>query len=30
MGERARENVRRYGTAEIVDRWENLFAFLER
>jgi glycosyltransferase involved in cell wall biosynthesis len=30
LGDRARENVRRYGTAEIVDRWENLFAFLER
>ncbi|MFJ7046498.1 glycosyltransferase [Streptomyces sp. NPDC101112] len=30
LGERARESVRRYGTAEIVDRWENLFAFLER
>ncbi|MDX2826857.1 glycosyltransferase [Streptomyces ipomoeae] len=30
MGERARENVRRYGAEEIMDRWERLFTFLER
>ncbi|MDX2908658.1 MULTISPECIES: glycosyltransferase [Streptomyces] len=30
MGDRARENIRRYGTQEIVDRWEALFTFLER
>lgn len=30
MGEMAREVVRRYGTTEIVDRWEALFSFLER
>lgn len=30
MGDRARQNIRRYGTAEIVDRWEALFSFLER
>ncbi|MGW0704893.1 glycosyltransferase [Streptomyces sp. NPDC002643] len=30
MGEKGRESVRRYGTAEIVDGWEALFAFLER
>ncbi|MEV6316710.1 glycosyltransferase [Streptomyces sp. NPDC051776] len=30
MGEAARVNVRRYVPAEIVRRWEELFAFLER
>ncbi|MFJ1671356.1 glycosyltransferase [Streptomyces bottropensis] len=30
MGDRARENIRRYGTEEILDRWEALFTFLER
>ncbi|MGP3634953.1 glycosyltransferase [Streptomyces sp. 24-1644] len=30
MGERARTNVRRFSEAEIVRRWEELFAFLER
>ncbi|MCM2575767.1 glycosyltransferase [Streptomyces meridianus] len=30
MGVLARQNVRRYSTAEIVRRWEDLFAFLER
>ncbi|MFD7918489.1 glycosyltransferase [Streptomyces sp. NPDC059740] len=30
MGEAARENIRRYTTDEIVRRWEELFAFLER
>ncbi|MGW4974645.1 glycosyltransferase family 4 protein [Streptomyces mirabilis] len=30
MGERARKNVQRYSPAAITDRWEELFAFLER
>ncbi|WP_307835441.1 glycosyltransferase [Streptomyces adelaidensis] len=30
MGDTARENIRRYGTEEIVGRWEELFTFLER
>ncbi|OON72137.1 glycosyl transferase [Streptomyces tsukubensis] len=30
MGEAARKNIQRYGTDEIVHRWERLFAFLER
>lgn len=30
MGDTARENIRRYGTDEIVGRWEALFDFLER
>lgn len=30
MGEAARQNVRRFRTDEIVRRWEELFAFLER
>ncbi|ULR51088.1 glycosyltransferase [Streptomyces deccanensis] len=30
MGDKARQNIRRYGTEEIVDRWEALFTFLER
>ncbi|MFE8010770.1 glycosyltransferase [Streptomyces sp. NPDC057418] len=30
MGDRARTNVQRFSEAEIVRRWEELFAFLER
>ncbi|MEU5159939.1 glycosyltransferase [Streptomyces sp. NPDC020875] len=30
MGERARRNVQRYSTERILDRWERLFALLER
>lgn len=30
MGEAARVNVQRFTTEEIVRRWEELFAFLER
>ncbi|WP_404196528.1 glycosyltransferase [Streptomyces tauricus] len=30
MGERARANIQRYTTTEIVNRWEGLFGFLER
>ncbi|MGW6016320.1 glycosyltransferase [Streptomyces sp. NPDC055210] len=30
MGDRARANIQRYTTTEIVNRWEGLFAFLER
>lgn len=30
MGERARENVRRFSPESITDRWERLFALLER
>ncbi|PSM43883.1 glycosyltransferase family 4 protein [Streptomyces dioscori] len=30
MGERARAGIQRYTTTEIVHRWEELFAFLER
>ncbi|WP_432097393.1 glycosyltransferase [Streptomyces sp. bgisy100] len=30
MGELARERVRRFSTEEVVRRWEELFAFLER
>ncbi|UNO44118.1 glycosyltransferase [Streptomyces sp. MST-110588] len=30
MGEAARQNIRRFTTEEIVRRWEELFAFLER
>lgn len=30
MGDAARENIQRYRTDEIVRRWEELFAFLER
>ncbi|MFS8202639.1 glycosyltransferase [Streptomyces sp. CWNU-52B] len=30
MGDRARVNIQRYTTTEIVHRWENLFGFLER
>ncbi|UGY91730.1 glycosyltransferase [Streptomyces gobiensis] len=30
MGETARENVRRYSTERIIQRWEELFRFLER
>ncbi|MFE2018701.1 glycosyltransferase [Streptomyces sp. NPDC059499] len=30
MGDRARANVQRFSEAEIVRRWEELFAFLER
>jgi glycosyltransferase involved in cell wall biosynthesis len=30
MGEAARANIRRYTTDEVVRRWEELFAFLER
>lgn len=30
MGERARENVQRFAPSAITDRWEELFAFLER
>jgi glycosyltransferase involved in cell wall biosynthesis len=30
MGERARENVRRFAPEAVADRWEALFAFLER
>jgi glycosyltransferase involved in cell wall biosynthesis len=30
MGEQARRNVRRFAPEAVVDRWEELFAFLER
>ncbi|UPZ30879.1 glycosyltransferase [Streptomyces sp. LRE541] len=30
MGERARADIQRYTTTEIVNRWEGLFGFLER
>lgn len=30
MGQRARENVRRYAPSAVTDRWEELFDFLER
>jgi len=30
MGDRARANIQRYATTEIVRRWEDLFSFLER
>ena len=30
MGEAARVNIQRYAAEEIVRRWEDLFAFLER
>ena len=30
MGDAARVNIRRYGTDEVVGRWEDLFGFLER
>jgi hypothetical protein len=30
MGDAARANIRRYGTDEVVRRWEDLFGFLER
>ncbi|MGN9791278.1 glycosyltransferase family 4 protein [Streptomyces sp. OZ13] len=30
MGERARREIQRYSTTEIVSRWEDLFAFLQR
>lgn len=30
MGEQARRNVRRFAPETVVDRWEELFAFLER
>ncbi|GAA2257483.1 hypothetical protein GCM10010145_27240 [Streptomyces ruber] len=30
MGRRARENVQRYSPKAVTDRWEELFAFLER
>ncbi|MFF4604590.1 glycosyltransferase [Streptomyces sp. NPDC001339] len=30
MGEAARENIQRFATAEIVERWESLFALIER
>lgn len=30
MGDAARANIQRYGTDEVVRRWEELFAFLER
>ncbi|MFH8464050.1 glycosyltransferase [Streptomyces sp. NPDC017991] len=30
MGDRARANIRRYAPGEIVNRWEDLFRFLER
>ncbi|MFE9726455.1 glycosyltransferase [Streptomyces sp. NPDC005794] len=30
MGDRARTNVQRFSEVEIMDRWEELFAFLER
>jgi hypothetical protein len=30
MGERARVNVQRFSQERIIERWEELFAFLER